>query len=473
MAKKLPDFTTQFSDWYNEVVYKAELADQAPVRGCMVVRPYGHAIWENMTTILDTQFKEHGVQNASFPLLIPQSFLQKEAEHVEGFAPELAVVTHAGGKKLEEPLVVRPTSETIIHSMFARWIHSWRDLPLKVNQWCSVVRWEKRSRPFLRTTEFWWQEGHTAHETAEEALQMTKTMHHLYRDFMQDYLAIPIVAEEKPEHERFAGATATFTLEAFMPDAKALQMGTSHAISQSFAKAFDMMFQDREGKQAYPHLTSWGVTTRMIGALIMSHGDNKGIVLPPKIAPIQVVIVPIFRKDSKELVMNAAEKIAEQLKKTVRVHIDRDETGTPGAKFYKWELKGVPLRIEIGPRDVTQEQAVLADRLGISKESCSLLDLPGKVEKTLTIIQSELYERALKRRSEQWVKTDKRLDELGPELSDGGKFYQVGWSGDLSTADDLKKYHGTIRCILKEKTAEKCFHTGKKSKFDILIAKAY
>ena len=473
MSQQLPDITTNFSDWYNEIIFLAELADQAPVRGCMVIRPYGWALWENMQAVLNEKFKEQGVQNAAFPLLIPLSFLQKEAEHVEGFAPEVAVVTHAGGKELEEPLVVRPTSETVIHAMFARWIKSWRDLPVKVNQWCSVVRWEKRARPFLRTTEFWWQEGHTAHETEQEAHEMAKTMHHIYRDFMQNYLAIPIVAAEKPAHERFAGATATYTLEAFMPDGKALQMGTSHEISQSFARAFDMMFQDRNGNQAYPYLTSWGVTTRMIGALVMTHGDAKGLIIPPRVAPIQIVIIPIFKADSKEGVMRAVDNLAQILRKQFRIEIDADESTTPGAKYYKWEMKGVPLRIEIGPRDIANNQVVIVDRLGLEKQPCSLDELSATIEQRLKLIQTTLFERALKRRDSLWIVTDKTLEELGPELSEGGNFYQVGWSGDTSTVDELKKYKGTIRCILPTKNSIVCFHTGKPSIYDILIAKAY
>lgn len=473
MAQQLPNFTTNFSDWYNEVIFLAELADQAPVRGCMVVRPYGWALWENMQGVLDKNFKEHGIQNAAFPLLIPLSFLQKEAEHVEGFAPEIAVVTHAGGDKLEEPLVVRPTSETVIHAMFARWMHSWRDLPIKVNQWCSVVRWEKRARPFLRTTEFWWQEGHTAHETEQEARELAKAIHHMYKDFIEEYLAIPVIAAEKPPHERFAGATATYTLESFMPDGKALQMGTSHEISQSFAHAFNMTFQDREGKQSYPYLTSWAVTTRLIGALVMSHGDDKGLVMPPKVAPIQIIIVPIFKADSKETVMKAVHNLAQNLKQQFRIEIDADDSTTPGAKYYKWEMKGVPLRIEIGPRDVANNQVMMVDRLGLEKQAYNMDQLSTVIPNRLDAIQKTLFERALKRRDSLWITTEKTLEELGPELSEGGSFYQVGWSGDVSTVEELKKYKGTIRCILPTKTSKLCFHTGKPSIYDILIAKAY
>lgn len=297
-TQKLPDFNTNFSDWYNEVIYQAELADLSPVRGCIVIRPYGYAMWENIKGRLDERIKATGHENASFPLFIPESFLKKEAKHVEGFAPEVAVVTHAGGKELEEPLIVRPTSETMIHFMFAKWLRSWRDLPLKVNQWCNVVRWEMRTRPFLRTTEFFWQEGHTAHETLQEAETEVQTMLNEYVDLAQNWLAIPVFAGQKPESERFPGAEKTFTFEGIMPDGKALQMGTSHLLSQNFAKSFEMQFQDREGALAHPYLTSWGATTRLIGAVVMSHGDEKGLILPPKIAPIQVVIIPIYKTDT-------------------------------------------------------------------------------------------------------------------------------------------------------------------------------
>jgi prolyl-tRNA synthetase len=297
MSTKLPDINQDFAQWYHEIIYQAELVDQSPVRGCMVIHPYGYALWEHIKHQLDTRIKETGHQNAAFPLLIPESFLKKEATHVAGFAPELAVVTIAGGKELEEPLVVRPTSETIIHYMFAQWIKSWRDLPLKINQWANVVRWEMRTRPFLRTTEFFWQEGHTAHETLQEAEQEVLLMLSEYVDLAQNWLAIPVITGQKSAHERFPGAIKTMTFEGIMPDGRALQMGTSHLLSQSFAHAFDMKFQDRQGNLAYPFLTSWGTTTRLVGALVMAHGDQKGLVMPPKVAPIQVVIIPIFKKN--------------------------------------------------------------------------------------------------------------------------------------------------------------------------------
>lgn len=495
MSKKLPDISTQFAEWYNEVVYAAELADLAPVRGCIVIRPYGYALWENITAIVDKKIKDTGHHNAAFPLLIPQSFLQKEAEHVKGFSPELAVVTYAGGKELEEPLVVRPTSETIIHAMFAKWIKSWRDLPMKVNQWCSVVRWEMRTRPFLRTTEFWWQEGHTAHETAQEAQDEAVTMLNEYLDLIHNYLAIPAVPGRKPESEKFAGADVTYTMEALMPDGKALQMGTSHIISQNFAKAFGMTFQDRNGQLAYPYLTSWGATTRLIGALIMVHGDNKGLILPPKIAPIQVVIVPIFKTESdKQTLLQKADEIAQLLRTQSRVLccsskaakadssnglraglkvlVDSDEHETPGAKFYKWELKGVPIRIEIGPRDLINNQVIIADRLGLAKEAVPFDKLLNIVHARLEQIQTELFKRAQERRDRMWHKKAK-LNDFAKQLETEGGFYQTGWCRRTECEHKIKEVKATIRCELSDKLFEICFNCNNPSTSDILVAKAY
>src|SRR3990167_10288929 len=396
---KLPDINKDFSEWYNEVVFKAELVDHGPVRGTMVIRPYGYEIWENIQKILDHRIKECGTKNASFPLLIPESFLKKEASHVEGFSPELAVVTHAGGKKLDEPLVVRPTSETIMHHMFARWIKSWIDLPLKINQWASVVRWEMRSRPFLRTTEFLWQEGHTAHATKEDAVAEAEMMMNEFVNFAQQYLAIPVTVGNKSESERFAGADRTITFEAIMPDGKALQMGTSHLLSQNFAVAFDIKFQNKDGKEEYVHLTSWcGATTRLIGATVMMHGDQNGLILPPMIAPIQVVIVPILKADSKEAVLNAAHKIKDSLTKDgIRVYIDDREEKSPGNKFFEWELKGVPLRIELGPKDLEKNMVILANRLDGHKQDIAIVDIAKAVEKDLIEFQESLFQRAEER----------------------------------------------------------------------------
>ncbi|HBL98727.1 TPA: proline--tRNA ligase [Candidatus Dependentiae bacterium] len=471
--KKLADIQQNFPEWYQDVVYASQLADQAPVRGCMVMRPYGCALWEEMQKVLDTRFKETGHQNAAFPLLIPESFLKREKEHVEGFAPELAVVTHAGGKELEEPLIVRPTSETIVHYMFAQWIRSWRDLPLKINQWASVVRWELRPRPFLRTSEFWWQEGHTAHETYEEACEEAHRMHHVYQEFMEEYLAIPVVAAFKPEHEKFAGADQTLTLEAMMQDGKALQMGTSHFISQNFAKAFNITFQDRNGGVSYPHLTSWGVTTRMIGAVVGVHGDQKGLVMPPRIAPIQVVIVPIFKAENREIILAAAHKVAESLKGLVRVHNDTRDFETPGAKFYEWELKGIPLRIELGPRDLEKNSVTIVDRLGIAKEIVKISDLVHIVPQKMVEIQKALFDKAYELRSKKWFITDELLTSFGPRLREEGGFYQVGWNKSKESVEALKEYGATVRCVLPSKDARICFHSGKPSECDILIAKAY
>jgi len=473
MNNKLPDIKTDFAAWYQEVVYQAELADQSPVRGCMVIRPYGWEIWENIKTILDKRIKETGHQNAAFPLLIPESFLKKEAKHVEGFSPELAVVTHAGGNKLEEPLVVRPTSETIIHYMFAQWIKSWRDLPMKINQWCSVVRWEMRTRPFLRTTEFFWQEGHTAHETQEEALEEVKMMLNEYVKLAQNYLAIPVITGRKSESEKFAGADSTYTLEGIMQDGKALQMGTSHCISQTFAKAFNMIFQDRDGKNSYPYLTSWAVTTRLIGATVMTHGDEKGLVLPPKIAPFQVVIIPIILKDKKDEVLNKAQEIKEQLIKCgIRVYLDSDEHKTPGAKFYQWELKGVPLRIEIGPRDLKNGQITLVDRLGILKQTVTFDSLCDIVVISLEKLQDEMFSRA-KARLNQMLHKQAKLNDFSKELESNPGAYQTGWCQSNECEAQLKQYKATIRCLLDEKSFEECFYCHKKNIVDIIVAKAY
>lgn len=472
--QKLPNISTNFSDWYNEIIYQAELVDQSPVRGTVIIRPYGYAIWEQIRNYLDERIKETGHQNAAFPLFIPESFLKKEAKHVEGFAPELAVVTHAGGKELEEPLVVRPTSETIVHYMFARWIKSWRDLPLKINQWANVVRWELRSRPFLRTTEFFWQEGHTAHATKDEALKEVLTMLDEYVNLATNVLAIPVVTGLKSESEKFPGAEQTYTFEGLMPDGKALQMGTSHLLSQNFAHAFDMKYQDKEEKIAYPYLTSWGATTRLVGAVVMMHGDQRGLVLPPKVAPVQVIVIPILKTgaDNSTVLEKVAAIVAAGKKAGIRIQADLDETKTPGAKFYYWEMRGVPLRIEIGPRDLEKDGVVVVDRLGISKEFVPFKQLDHYLEKQLQVVHKELYNRAFKKRDAQWHMGDK-LTTFGKDLEEKGGFYQTGWCGDTACEDQLKKYKATTRCLLKEKKAKYCFNCDKASKQDVLVARAY
>lgn len=474
MAKKLPNIKTHFAEWYQEVIYDAELVDQSPVRGSMVVRPYGCALWEEMQKVLDARIKATGHHNAIFPLFIPESFLKREADHVAGFAPELAVVTHAGGKKLDEPLVVRPTSETIIHYMFSQWIKSWRDLPLKINQWANVVRWEMRPRPFLRTTEFFWQEGHTAHATHEEALQETHTMLREYVNFAENYLAIPVITGKKTDMEKFPGAEITFTFEGVMQDGKALQMGTSHLLSQSFAHAFEMQFQNKQGELAYPFLTSWGVTTRLIGATVMMHGDQKGLVLPPYIAPYQIVIIPIVRKGHhEELVYQSVDNLAQSLKNAgLRIIIDQDDTSTPGAKFYHWELRGVPVRIEVGLREVEQKKVVIADRLGLVKEAIDNDIVVPMVTRLLERIHNTMFTNAQATINALRKKGD-TLTEFGPELEKNGGVYQVGWCGSADCEQQLKQYKASSRCIVEEQTMPHCFACTRSSVHDILVAKSY
>src|SRR3954464_1050425 len=401
--KKLTKRADDFSAWYNEVVLRSELADYSPVRGCMVIRPRGYGIWERMQQQLDTMFKDTGHQNAYFPLFIPESYLRKEAEHVEGFAPQLAVVTHGGGKKLEEPLVVRPPSETIVYAMFAKWVHSYRDLPILMNQWANVVRWEMRTRLFLRTLEFLWQEGHTAHATHDEAEEETRKMLGVYRDFMEGWMAMPVVTGRKSESEKFAGALRTYSCEAMMQDNKALQAGTSHNLGQNFAKAFDLKFQAEHGGIEHAWNTSWGVSTRLIGGLVMTHGDDTGLRVPPLLAPIELVIVPIYRTDvERTSVLEAAHRISASLAEwnrsergRLRVHIDAREGIKPGAKYYEWELRGVPLRLELGPRDLAANQGVLVRRDTKEKKPVSLDTLGEDVAELLSIIQREMLAAAL------------------------------------------------------------------------------
>lgn len=471
--KKLPNIKTNFPEWYQSVVYEAELADQAPVRGCIVIRPYGNAIWELIKEVVDRRIKETGHENAVFPLLIPQSFIEKEADHVEGFAPELAVVTHAGGKKLEDPLVVRPTSETMIHFMFARWIKSWRDLPLKINQWANVVRWEMRPRAFLRTSEFFWQEGHTAHADRQEADDEVRMMLQEYVDLAHNYLAIPVFTGKKSKSEQFAGAEYTSTFEAFMQDGKAVQMGTSHLLSQNFAKSFDMKYQDKDGKINYPHLTSWAVTTRLVGAIVGSHGDEKGLVLPPKVAPIQVVIIPILKSDNKEKVLEHVYNMKVELEAVgVRVRVDDDEQKSPGAKFFAWEMKGVPVRIECGERDMNAGIFVAADRVSSEKQKVQRGDLVPTVEKLLESIQNTLFERAQKRYEEMTHKIPK-LAEFGPIMKENNGIFYAGWCGNEECERELKPFQGSIRCLIDNREFDNCFYCDEASSSDVIIAKSY
>ena len=390
MADKITPREENFSQWYIDIVLNAQLADYAPVKGCMVIRPRGYALWEAVQSELNRMFKETGHSNAYFPMLIPDSFLRKEAEHVEGFSPELAVVTHAGGEELEEPYVLRPTSETIIWSTYKKWIQSYRDLPLLINQWANVIRWEKRTRLFLRTTEFLWQEGHTAHETAAEAEEETLRMLNVYKTFVEDFLAIPLLTGPKSQSEKFAGAVDTYSIEALLQDKKALQAGTSHFLGQNFAKAFDVKYQTREKTLEYVWASSWGVSTRLIGALIMTHSDNKGLILPPKVAPQEVVIVPIFKTADKEKVLEYCDGLAKELKASFRVVTDADDKQSPGWRFAEWETRGVPVRVEVGPRDLQNRKAVLVRRDTGEKKTVDRESVVGEIKTLLEEIQKNL-----------------------------------------------------------------------------------
>jgi prolyl-tRNA synthetase len=437
--KKLTPRRDDYSAWYNEVVVRAELADYSPVRGCMVVRPYGTALWENIQQGLDRRFKETGHQNALFPMLIPMSFLQKEAQHVEGFSPELAVVTHGGGKELEEPLVVRPTSETIIGHMYAKWVRSYRDLPILINQWGSVLRWELRTRLFLRTAEFYWQEGHTAHATFEEAQEETIRMLNVYADFAINDAAIPVVTGLKSEAEKFAGADASYSIEAMMGNKWALQAGTSHMLGQNFAKAFDIQYLDRSNELQYCWTTSWGLSTRMVGAIIMAHGDDQGLRLPPVLAPYQAVIVPIWRKEhQKAMVLEATDRIHAELAPRFRVTVDVREGMTPGFKFNEWELRGVPLRIEIGPRDVESESVVLARRDIPGREGkapASMAGLPNAVGDMLDAIQADMLAAATAFRDAN-IHQAEDYDQLREIVVDG--WAKAYWCGDTVCEAKIK-----------------------------------
>ena len=476
MADKLTSQREDFSKWYNQIVQRAELADYSPVRGSMVIRPYGYSLWENVQAGLDRRFKATGHQNAYFPLFIPMSFMQKEKEHVEGFSPELAVVTHAGGELLEEPLVVRPTSETIIGHMYAQWIRSYRDLPILINCWNNVVRWELRTRLFLRTAEFLWQEGHTAHATAVEAEAETRRMLDVYADFAINDAAIPVIAGRKSESEKFAGAVRSYTIEAMMGDKKALQSGTSHFLGQNFAKAFEIKYLSKDNVQEYVWTTSWGLSARVIGGIIMVHGDDQGLQLPPKLAPVQAVVVPIFKNDAeRSQVMPVIAALKQQLAEAVRVKVDeRDET--PGFKFNDWELRGVPLRLEVGPKDMAKGAVVLARR-----------DLPGKegksyvpqarvieaVQATLKSIQSDMLARATEFRDAN-VHEAKSWDEFKSIVEDG--FARTWYCGDLKCEAEIKdETKATTRCIPLDQPggSGKCVHCGKIGTEVVLYGRAY
>jgi prolyl-tRNA synthetase len=489
MSKEVPKRSDNYSQWYNDLVVKADLAENSAVRGCMVIKPYGYAIWEKMQAILDKMFKDTGHVNAYFPLFIPKSFFSKEASHVEGFAKECAIVTHyrlmndAEGNivvdpaaKLEEELIVRPTSETIIWNTYRGWIQSYRDLPLLINQWANVVRWEMRTRLFLRTAEFLWQEGHTAHATAEEAKEETVKMLDVYATFAETVLAIPVLKGVKTENERFAGALETYCIEALMQDGKALQSGTSHFLGQNFAKAFDVKFTGKDGKQDYVWASSWGVSTRLMGALIMAHSDDEGLVLPPRLAPIQVVIVPIFKSDTeKQNISAVAERIMNQLKaKNISVKFDDRDTHKPGWKFSEYELKGVPVRIAIGPRDIENGTVEVARRDTKEKSTIQITDLNLKIEHLLDQIQDNLYRKALDYRNLHTFRAD-NMEEF-KELVEEGGFIYAHWDGTVETELKIKEEtKATIRCIpLGNKLEEgRCIYSGKPSRQRVVFAKAY
>lgn len=490
MSHEFPTRAENYSQWYQDLVIKADLAENSAVRGCMVIKPYGYAIWEKMQAVLDQMFKDTGHVNAYFPLFIPKSFFSKEASHVEGFAKECAVVTHYRLKnaedgsgvvvdpeaRLEEELIVRPTSETIIWNTYRGWIQSYRDLPILVNQWANVVRWEMRTRLFLRTAEFLWQEGHTAHATAEEAIIETEKMLDVYAEFAEQYLALPVIKGVKTPNERFAGALETYCIEAMMQDGKALQAGTSHFLGQNFAKAFEVKFTNKEGKQDYVWATSWGVSTRLMGALIMAHSDDDGLVLPPKLAPVQVVIVPIYKTDDQLKAISAvADQLAAEFKaKGIRVKYDDRDTHKPGWKFNEYEFKGVPVRIAIGPRDLENGTAEVARRDTKEKSSMQITDLTLKVEHLLEQIQDNLYRKALTQQEERTYRVDS-WEEFETKLDAGGFLY-AHWDGTPETEQAIKdKTKATIRCIpLNSKTEEgKCILTGKPSKQRVLFARAY
>lgn len=473
--KKITSRKEDYSQWYLDVIDAAELAENSPVKGCMVIKPCGYALWEKTQRILDDKFKATGVQNAYFPMLIPERLLKREKSHIEGFAPEVAVVTHAGGKKLEEPLILRPTSETIMYEVFSKWIRSHRDLPLLINQWANVIRWEMRTRLFLRTTEFLWQEGHTVHATEEEAVDRVLMMLNIYKDFAENYMAIPVIPGRKSESEKFAGAKDTYCIEAMMQDGKALQFATSHNLGQNFAKAFEVTFLDESSIKQYGWQTSWGLSTRVIGALIMTHSDDKGLVLPPKIAPTQVVIVPIIPKEwDKQLVMEESQTIFSNLKLIgISVKLD-DRNIRPGEKYYEWEKKGIPLRIEIGPKDLASNTVVIVRRDTGEKKAISLPDLSDAVISTLELIQNNLFEQAKNRLTENTVSVDNWEDFMKAIESD--KFVKAHWSGDSDVEAEIKKETGaTIRCIPFDQIEESgtCVKSGKPSNGRVIFAKSY
>ena len=491
MSKGIPDKNKDFSGWYNEIIKKADLAENSPVRGCMIIKPYGYSIWEKMQSVLDKMFKDSGHYNAYFPLFIPKSYLSKEADHVEGFAKECAVVTHYRLKndenkkglivdpnaKLEEELIVRPTSETVIWNSYKNWIQSYRDLPILVNQWANVVRWEMRTRLFLRTSEFLWQEGHTAHSNKDEAIKETLTILNIYSSFLEEYMSIPVLKGIKSESEKFAGAIDTYCVEALMQDGKALQAGTSHFLGQNFAKAFNVQFANSDGKMDYVWGTSWGVSTRLIGALIMSHSDNNGLILPPNLAPIQVVMVPIFNSDDEyEAIINLFQKIKTSLLKlNISCKIDDRKFHKPGWKFAEYEMKGVPVRIALGPRDLEKNTLEIARRDNLKKEIISIENAEQKIQQILKLIQKDILKKAKNFRDEN-SHDAKDYDQFKTLAKNNSGFIYAHWDGTEKTEEKIKSdTKATIRCIPYENKGKpgKCIVTGKPSKQKVIFAKAY
>ena len=472
-VKEITNIDEDFAQWYTDIVLKADLADYTDTKGCIAIKPYGYAIWDNIQKYTDEKFKDTGVENTYFPVLIPESLLQKEKDHVEGFAPEVAWVTEAGGEKLDEKLCIRPTSETIISTMYSKWLSSWRDLPYLYNQWCNVLRWEKETRPFLRSREFLWQEGHTIHETAEEAKERTLQMLNIYADVVENLLAIPVIKGIKTEKEKFAGAEATYTIETMMYDGKALQSATSHYFGQNFTKPFNVKFQNREGKEEYAYQTSWGSSTRMIGALIMAHGDNRGLKLPPKVAPTQVVVVPVAMH--KDGVKEKAKELYENLKENFRAKLDVREQYSPGYKFNDWEMRGVPIRIEIGPRDIENGVCVLVRRDTAEKCTVNLSEINEKVAEMLEDIQKNMYEMC-KKRMEEKTSIAYTLDEFVEKINSNQGFIKTMWCGNVECEEKIKELTAAkSRCMPfeQEKLSDVCVCCGKKADKMVVWGRQY
>ena len=472
-VKEITNIDEDFAKWYTDIVIKAELADYADTKGCIAIRPYGYAIWENIQKYADDLFKKAGVKNVSMPVLIPESLLQKEKDHVEGFAPEVAMVTEAGGKKLDEKLCVRPTSETMFSTMYAKWLKSWRDLPFVYNQWCNVMRWEKETRPFLRSREFLWQEGHTIHETEEEARERTLQMLEIYTRVIEDLLAIPVLRGRKTPKEQFAGAEETYTVESLMHDGRALQAGTSHYFGQNFTKPFEVKFQNREGKEEYAYQTSWGISTRLIGAIIMAHGDNRGLKLPPKVAPIQAVIVPVA--SHKEGVKEKAQELYDKLNEKYRMKIDLRDQYTPGYKFSDWEMRGVPVRIELGPRDIENNVCVVVRRDTGEKQTIELVKLEDELQNILDDIQKSMFE-ACKKNVDEKTTIATTLEEFEKNINENQGYIKTMWCGDVACEDKIKELTGAhSRCMPfnQEHISDTCVVCGKKADKMVVWGRQY